>query len=473
MKRWFLRNALIVSLVMTGLFFYQVYWLRGLYISSTKQLEKNIYEAMGIADQNELFERFEIIKKKYKNKTFSAVADVEEDSTGSQKFYGNKLRDGELSIKHGPKNEAAFNLFKESARTTEKLAAYLQKNLHFSMDSVIPFNISKYDSLLAIELSKFNIHQPYKVVLVQTANDSVCASIPAQSNIRIARAKKYDYLFDMNGEFAIRLYLNNPNKQVLKQMIGILSTSAVIFFIIIYIFIYLLKTIRKMQTEEELKTNFTNNMTHELKTPIAVAFAAVDALLVSNQPASVERQHKYLQIARQQLQSLTGLVEQILAISRRNNNNMDLKREMVPLEKVITEIEEKIRLVHHKPITISLEMEVSAIHADKLHLYNMLNNLIENAVKYSGEKTEIKIRAEQKGDNAVISIRDNGWGIEPKYLERIFDKFYRIPTGNLHDVKGFGLGLFYVKEMAAKHGGTVEVTSIPGKGSAFTLIIPQ
>lgn len=473
MKRWFLRNALIVSLVMTGLFFYQVYWLRGLYISSTKQLENNIYESMGVADQNELFERFEIIKKKYKNKTFSAGANVEEDSTGNQKFYGNKLEDGELTIKHGAKDVAGFNRFKESARTTEKLAAYLQKNLHFSMDSVIPFNISKYDSLLTVELSKFNIHQPYKVVLVQTANDSVCASIPAQSNIRIAGAKKYDYLFDMNGEFAIRLYLNNPNKQVLKQMIGILSTSAVIFFIIIYIFIYLLKTIRKMQTEEELKTNFTNNMTHELKTPIAVAFAAVDALLVSNQPASVERQHKYLQIARQQLQALTGLVEQILAISRRNNNNMDLKREMVPLEKLITEIEEKVKLVHHKPITINLEMEVLAIHADKLHLYNMLNNLIENAVKYSGERTEITIHAERKENNAVISIRDNGWGIEPKYLDRIFDKFYRIPTGNLHDVKGFGLGLFYVKEMAAKHGGTVEVTSNPGKGSAFTLIIPQ
>ncbi|HEX3007131.1 MAG TPA: HAMP domain-containing sensor histidine kinase [Bacteroidales bacterium] len=473
MKRWFRRNALIVSLVMTGLLLYQGYWLRGLYLSSSKQLEKNIYEAMGVADQNELFERIEIVKKKFKDQKFSAGANVEEDSVGHQKYYGNELPNGELSIKQSSEDEVGFNVFKESARTTEKLAAYLQKSLHYTIDTVESLNFQAYDSLLNTELAKINIHKPYKVELIQTSNDSVCDSIPVRSDVNYHGARKYDYLYDMYGKHAFRLYLNNPNKQVLQQMTGILSTSVVIFSIIIFIFIYLLKTIRKMQTEEELKTNFTNNMTHELKTPIAVTYAAVDALLVSSQPVAAERIHKYLGIAKEQLHHLTGLVEQILAMSRKDNKEITIKPEHILLQPLIADIYDRLKLLNSKPVALKTDLQITTVYADKLHLNNMLNNLMENAVKYSGEATEIIIQAEKTGSNITISVEDNGWGIESRYMERIFDKFYRIPTGNLHDVKGFGLGLFYVKEMAARHGGTVEVSSVPGKGSKFTIIIPQ
>lgn len=263
---------------------------------------------------------------------------------------------------------------------------------------------------------------------------------------------------------------------VLKQMWGILATSFVILIILSFSFWILIRTILRQKTLEEMKSDFTNNITHELKTPIAVAYAANDALLNFNQAEEKTQRDKYLRICQEQLQRLSGLVEQILSMSMERRKTFRLHPEVLSMADILEPLIEQHKLKSEKPVHILTKIEPAGLTltADRTHFSNIISNLIDNAIKYSYEEAEIsiccrQITSSEQGDCVEISISDRGIGIAPEKQKHIFDKFYRVPTGNLHDVKGYGLGLFYVKTMAEKHGGSVSVKSEPGKGSTFTV----
>jgi signal transduction histidine kinase len=466
--------AIAVSIIMGVVFVYQLYWLNGLHRTTSSQLEKDIFNAMDIADQYELAIRSEIIEidSLAGDKSVSMNVGVKEDSIGKQVYYSYDTASQD-TVNQAESDEAGFNQLSENVKTTENLAAYIKKTMHYINDPLLSININVFDSLLTKELIKEDIDQPHQVFTIRTSNDSICFASDNNADFNIKYAGKYDFYYDLNGEHAYRLYIKNPNRHVLSQMVGMLLTSLIILIFLIFIFVYLLKIIRKLQTEEELKNNFTNNMTHELKTPIAVSYAAVDALLIADKPASKERQKKYLNIAKEQMNYLSGQVEQILNMSRRDNSYIELKIESINLANVVDGVSEKLQLVSDKKVEIKTQFDVPIVKADKLHLTNILNNLMENSMKYSGDKVQITVSSWVDENNLFIAVEDNGIGIERKYQEKLFEKFYRIPIGNRYNVKGFGLGLFYVKEMVEKHGGTVDVKSQPNKGSIFTLKIPQ
>ena len=474
MKFSFRRTALVVSILMGAVFIYQLYWLNGLYRTTSGQMEKDIYEALEVADQSEIFLRLEKIKEDTTdttNQDYNFNIEAGSDKVLDETHFEASRDSNSVSISSRTKNKKALEEYKSHAVTTQRLARYMQKGMHQAIDPFLPPSFTSLDSLLHDELLKRGIRNDYRVQLIATANDSVLASLG--ETVVDHHFKAYDFAYDMKEAHAYRLWLRNPNKQVIKQMSGILATSVIILALLIYIVIYLMQTIRKLQTEEELKTNFTNNMTHELKTPIAVSYAAVDALLIADKPASAERQKKYLNIAKEQMGYLSGLVEQILSMSRRDNQLIELKPEPVNLEEIISGLIEKLRLVSDKPIELETRLNPSTLVADQLHLSNILNNLMENGIKYSDNPAHLIISTQKEGNTIAISVEDHGIGIDAKYQKRLFDKFYRVPTGNRHNAKGFGLGLFYVKEMTEKQGGTVEVKSELGKGSVFTIKIPQ
>ena len=260
---------------------------------------------------------------------------------------------------------------------------------------------------------------------------------------------------------------------VWKQMTGILVTSFVIFLILGFSFWFLIRTLLRQKTLEEMKSNFTNNITHELKTPIAVAYAANDALLNFNQAEEKSKRDQYLRISQEQLQRLSGLVEQILSMSMESRKTFRLHPEEIHLKELITSLIEQHQLKADKNVHVTLEInpESLTLVADRTHFNNIISNLIDNAVKYSKESAEITICCRQTEQTVCITVTDRGIGIPPDKQKHIFDKFYRVPTGNLHNVKGYGLGLFYVKSMVEKHGGTISVKSEPGKGTTFTIIL--
>jgi signal transduction histidine kinase len=470
MKIQFKTTTLAVIVMIAGVFIYQIYLLSGLYRNLNSELEKSIYEAMGTADQNELFLRLDWLKNRSSDNEINVSASFEGDSLGMESYY--MTTEKQVVINHKG-DEVGFNLFKENARSAEKLAAFLQKAMHEAVDGVRSINMDIYDSLLTVELNKIKITSPYQILRIKTVNDSICATPIRQNVARGTAVRQFDYFYDIGDEHAYRLLISNPNRQLLWQMGGILISSFLILSLLVFIFIFLLISIRKLQTEEELKTDFINNITHELKTPIAVSYAAVDALLVANQPASPERSGRYLNIAKSQMKHLSGLVEQLLTMSRKNHKRIVLKPEKIYLEDLVAELIEKRKVLLDKPINIQTQFDVQTVWADKLHLTNILDNLMENGIKYSGNHVQLKISSKRDGDHVLISVQDDGIGIDARHHPKLFDRFYRVPTGNRHDIKGFGLGLFYVKQMIELHGGTIDVNSFPGRGSVFTIKIPR
>jgi signal transduction histidine kinase len=215
-------------------------------------------------------------------------------------------------------------------------------------------------------------------------------------------------------------------------------------------------------------------MTHELKTPIAIAYAATDAMLNFDTLDNKEKSREYLQHTKSQLVHLNGLVEQILTLSVEQRKNFKLNISEFNLNTVINNLIDQFKLKYNKPLIFNISPENTEIqiNADKLHLSNAISNLFDNAIKYGKNEVEITINISQTDNYTEIKIKDNGPGIPASSLNKIFDKFYRVPTGNIHEVKGFGLGLNYVKSIMEKHGGSVNVTSREGYGSTFTLVLP-
>ena len=207
-------------------------------------------------------------------------------------------------------------------------------------------------------------------------------------------------------------------------------------------------------------------MTHELKTPIAIAYSANDALLNYDTDNDPDKKTKYLMIANKQLRRLGELVENILAMSMERRKTMKLKPEDIKLCEFVEEIAAAQRMRGDKDIAINVDVADNiVVDADKTHLANVLNNLIDNAIKYSGESVEISI----SGDNNELSVRDNGIGIPAKSIPYLFNKFYRVPHGNRQDVRGYGIGLYYVKSILDKMDWTIKVRSTEGNGSMFTI----
>lgn len=463
--------AALISLSLAALLFSQGYWLKGLYDSTWKQVNENIREAMRMADYKELFIRMDDLTEQNTHGTITSEIKFSKDSTeeNSQNglmdsFY---VKTDKNPFKY---NEAAESLDEYLSLLTT-LEGQIQQTLHVKLDSLKPINYALYDSLLTIELNEYEISVPYKLEVIRI-KDSIPETIMTFLSDETFRndGLQISYPISTQSEQYYRLTLETPTHLVFKQMAGILISSFLLVILILIAFVYLIYTILRQKTVEELKTDFTNNMTHELKTPISVAYTANDVLLNYDNNAN-EKQKKYLGIIREQLTQLSGLVEQILTLSVENRNTFRLRQESVRITDIIPTLIEQHKLKAGKQVDFTLNIpENIAVFADRTHLYNMLGNLIDNAVKYSGDKPcEISIKAEMQAKEIRLSVSDNGIGISEANLQHLFDKFYRVPSGNRHNVKGYGLGLYYVKDMMNKHGGSVSVKSQPDKGTTFTL----
>jgi signal transduction histidine kinase len=254
-------------------------------------------------------------------------------------------------------------------------------------------------------------------------------------------------------------------------MMGVLLMSAGILLILALVFYQMVRALRKQRELDEMKSDFTSNMTHELKTPIAVAYAANDAMLVYGLDKNPKKREEYLNVTRESLEKLNGMVEQILSMSMENRDRLSLRIETTELLPLLESVAAQARLSAGKPceIAVSVIPESLAADIDASLMSSVIATLLDNAVKYSGDTADIRLTAEEKDGHVRILVRDKGIGIAPEKQAHIFEKFYRVPTGDVHDVKGYGIGLFFAKTIVEKHGGHISVDSEPGKGSTFTI----
>ena len=254
-----------------------------------------------------------------------------------------------------------------------------------------------------------------------------------------------------------------------------LLISIILIIVIVYSFTYTIATIFRQKRLSEMKNDFINNMTHEFKTPISTIALACEALSDKDLRGSGEMLDSYLSMIEEENKRLAGMAEKILQTAVIDKGQLKMNRETINLHEIIADVIKNLRIqVEIKDGEIKRRFKATRplIEGDKVHVTNLIYNLLDNANKYSPKKPAIRIITENTGSGVTITIEDNGIGIGKNEQKKIFDKLYRVPTGNIHEVRGFGLGLSYVKAIVEEHHGKISLESEPNKGSRFKVFLP-
>lgn len=273
----------------------------------------------------------------------------------------------------------------------------------------------------------------------------------------------------------LRLAVDDPHSAIMASMRWMLILQLLSIVVLTASFGYLLHTLFRAKSLEQIRRDLTHNITHELKTPIAAAYAATDALRNSETIASDKTtRNEYLDMSLSALSRLGDMVEEILRTSTEEFEKQDLKIERCNAEDIVAEVRSTFDLKYQERevewrIDIPADIEIMA---DRMQMLSMLSALVDNAIKYCTSRPMVTISVLNTTNNTVIRIVDNGIGIAPSEQRRVFDKFYRISQGNRHDTKGYGLGLYYVRNIVERHGGTIHLHSTVGKGSEFEITLP-
>lgn len=289
-----------------------------------------------------------------------------------------------------------------------------------------------------------------------------------EGNLKLGILPKYDeFIYYFGVKFPSR------NAYVMSSMKSVLLLLMVLLMTIVF-FVYALYVILSQKRLSDMQKDFINNMTHEFKTPISTIKISSEVFLKEDKIKQDNRLHKYATIIKEQNERLNSQVEKVLQIAKLEKESFKLNKEQVNihdiLDDIIKNMEVKVNKAQGK-IASSLDARNPLILADKFHLANIIQNLIDNAIKYCKDKPEIQIGTSEKNGQLSVIIKDQGIGIKKEDQSKVFDKFFRVPTGNVHNVKGFGLGLFYIKNICDAHGWNIHLDSEFQKGTQISIQI--
>lgn len=328
------------------------------------------------------------------------------------------------------------------------------------------------------QLVNRNIDQPFELGIIDGSNRIVGIGEVADLGFLKSQGIRAElFPSDLLGlENFLVIYFPTKENYLLQQVFLPLSSSLLFMVIIISCFVYAIKVIIRQKKISEIKNDFINNMTHEFKTPISTVSLAIEALQDPDLLNQESIRSRYLGIIKDENNRLGQQVEQVLQAAALDKKDFKLEMKSINLVNAVEEAKKHFELLVEKrggSITTNYQVQSGFLQADTFHMNNILNNLLDNANKYSGNAPSIHVSVIEKQDGYSLAIRDAGIGMSKEAQKRIFDKFYRVPTGNIHDVKGFGLGLSYVKTMVEAHKGSIQVESEPGQGSVFTINLPK
>lgn len=424
----------VISVVMIAA--YEGYWLSGLYKSQRQSLEMQI---SSLISKSELAAYSFQLKREQltdsiaflSSDNLSKIVSIKRDSS-----FGNKIR--------------SISVYRRDDFNKQVASSVTSPEFYEMMDSILFQNFK--------EAGIDEIFRPLDTPDVVSDTDSASAGYII---VKSTLGKKL-YSFDtglMTG-------------YILLNMSGIIFTSLMVVAIVIFSFWFFINTLKKQMEFDEMKSSFTSNITHELKTPIAVAYAANDALLNYGLADNPVKREEYLLDTKEQLEKLSALVERILSMSMKERGNFRLDVSETNVRDMFEKIAQETRLRTTKNCDIQIEADdnLTAVFDEKL-MSSVVSTLVDNAVKYSGESVRILLKAIRKSDKLFISVSDNGIGIAQEHQRHVFEKFYRVPHGDVHEVKGYGIGLYFAKTIVERHGGRISLTSTPGEGSTFTIEI--
>jgi len=484
--RWLTGLMGITLLVITG---FQMYWLKNSY-----DREKKTLEIKAQVQFQETVRRLQVTKFKlgmpgdslHKGKMRMFVTD---DIKGDKQLRVNmlpqktevitlvnsirdKINDSQMKDMKGPqmmfrtKNGTMFTRRDSIPGRFEERLEINGNNVYRYLSGVDSLQdslkISEITSAYAKSLKEEKLDVPFTIVRLDSAKFE---EEPDMSHAMVGFSHPVTYELQLGSSFS---YL------VKKISLPILF-SIFLVGVTLLSFVLLYRTLLKQHRLAEIKNEFISNITHELKTPIATVGVAIEALKNFNAIQDPQRTKEYLDISSNELQRLGLLVDKVLKLSMLEKREIELKYEMVDLLSVVNEVATSMRLQlekYHATLKINTEGDTN-LFADRLHLLSVVFNLLDNSLKYSKGEPQIRINLKGSDHEVELRIADNGIGISPEYKNKVFEKFFRVPSGNTHNTKGYGLGLSYVAHIVAKHHGTVSVESEEGKGTEFIIKLPK
>ena len=382
------------------------------------------------------------------------------------------------SIEYERINDQVRQQLKKLSHKSDMLSTVLNELINPEKAIENRINTKDLDSLLHEELRNNGIEITYSYGIYDKKSRHFIYLKDSAEQEKLLRSGMMVNLFpnDLFGNLNyLAVHFPHQQKYLIKKIWLTLASSGVLVLVIVFCFSYAIYTIIRQKKLSEIKNDFINNMTHEFKTPIATVSLACEALQDSTMQKDENFVHRYVDIISDENKRLGQQVEKVLQIATLEKKDYKLKWDKVNLHEIIEKALFHVNLAVEKrggKISTSLKAINPELISDKVHLTNIIYNLLDNANKYSPEAPEITIKTENNDQGIKINISDKGMGMTKESINKIFEKFYRVPTGNVHDVKGFGLGLAYVKTMTEALGGNIHVVSTVKKGSTFTINFP-
>lgn len=379
----------------------------------------------------------------------------------------------DISVQKGDSSDL-YGAVKQMGRNS--FAVDINEELH-------PFYL---ETLLKREFYAKNVRQDFQYGIYDCFTDSIVFgniikytgdSIYASSKDTLPEQTFANLKWKKDGHYFTVLFPGMEESKIAAEQDSIspwIYVTIIVVLLLVF-FGFALSIILKQKRLSEIKTDFINNMTHELKTPISTIGLSSETLMTGDFSNDAEKLKRYAGIIYKENKRLEHQVERVLNVAKLDKEQIILKKEELDVHELIEEVRENFEFNQHEhggSIQLDLKASNYRIQADPVHITNVIYNLLDNAVKYCDKKPHITLHTRDEKKGLLIEISDNGIGIRKEDQKLIFDKFYRVPTGNLHNVKGFGLGLYYVKLMIDAHQGRLEVKSTPGKGTSFTIVLP-
>jgi len=470
-QRMIIFAVVMLSIALAGLMIIQGYWI----YSAFKVKQANFVSTVNEASLKVILtmEKMEIVKRFQEpelmgrniNSTIKAVDSI------------NQIMLREMQLITTRKDlEIFFNKF--------FIARELMEDRMFSMDdrnTRRKIDLRTLDSLLTDEFNQRNMNTEWEFGVFNPFGDEITVSDTSfhKTALRDPKLSFHFELFpdDMHAhpDFLL-LYFPKEKQYLFGQVWPLVIISILLVIIIILSFTYTLIMFFRQGKLSELKTDFINNMTHEFKTPVSTISLACEALNDKDIQKSEELYHNYINIISEENRRLGLMAERILQSAALEKGDLVLHKELTDLHEVLTEVIRNIGIqieIKDGQIVKDFQAKSSIVEIDRMHLVNVVQNLLDNANKYTPVRPQIIVATRDAADGLVLSIQDNGIGISKADQKKIFDKLYRVPEGNIHNFKGFGLGLSYVKTVVESHGGRIKLESELKKGTKFEVFLPH
>ncbi|MCB0791961.1 MAG: HAMP domain-containing histidine kinase [Flavobacteriales bacterium] len=467
-ERFIMGLSVAISIALVGLVLIQVQWIRDTMALKDAQFAQSVDNALvAVSDRMERIEKLEGLREHETGRAIMEHIGGPAPSAADSLSIARPLTLGVPDT----------TMVQGESVLAEMVHGFLYANAFRSMDERIDPRL--LDSLITEELAARGITGPHqqgvfdprgRAVLLQPEEGADTTALLASTHR--ARLFRTD---PIGNEHFLYLLVPGQEGQIWRSMSPMLIMSVVLLLVVVVVFIIIMRTVWRQKRIGEIKNDLVNNLTHELKTPISTIALACEALTDPSMPKTDQQVRTFVGMIRDENKRLGILVENVLQSAVVTGGQMRTRMVDLDLHALLQDVVRNSEIQatrRNGQIELDLKADLHHLQGDRIHLTNVFYNLIDNAIKYTEQEPRVRIGTRSDASSITISVRDNGIGIPRNEQQRIFDKLYRVPTGNIHNVKGFGLGLSYVRSVVERHGGTIRVESEPGRGSTFIITIP-